>query len=316
MASAAPAVRASKPSLPAPAGGLRRLAAKAVGDAAHVDLDPPDPETKLVALARAAAPLRRALAKLAGRMEALRGWERIGWPRRRDYAIERLGISGRQLEALAHMDRAFAGLEAVERAFVSGRIPWTKARLLARVASAQDAERWIAHATAIPARELSREVRAVDARAHDLLRPETDEEGESEGEAKETVLLHCEPAVRAKWHRARFLASRLEGPPGARLDGGGAARRGGALGDSLRRGGAPTHRGRDGGGWGGLGPGGGRIPCPRGARRALAAGIPKRVREPGLGNGTCVVGYRSGGRGRTHKRVRDPRVRKRRHGAG
>ncbi len=183
------------------------------GAPAGVDLEPPDLETELVALARAAAPVRRTLAKLAGRLQALRGWERIGWARRHDYAVERLGISGRQLEALAHMDRAFGELPAVERAFVSGRITWTKARLLARVATPEDVERWIAHAAAIPARELSREVRAVDARARDLLRPETDEEGENEGGEKETVFVHCTPAVRAKWHRARFLASRLEGHP-------------------------------------------------------------------------------------------------------
>jgi len=166
-----------------------------------------------VALARSGAPLRRTLARLAGRMDVLRGWERIGWARRRDYAVERLGISGRQLQELAQMDRAFGRLEAVERAFVSGRISWTKARLIARVATAEDAEPWIAHAAAIPARELSREVRALDARARDLLLPETDEDGESEGEERETVFVHCTPAVRAKWHRARFLASRLEGHP-------------------------------------------------------------------------------------------------------
>jgi hypothetical protein len=180
MASAAPLARAPSPSFPAPGRGPRRLAPKpGAGD--RVDLDPPDPETKLVTLSRAAAPLRQTLSRLAGRIEALRGWERIGWARRRDYAKERLGVSGRQLQELAHMDRAFARLEAVERAFVSGRITWTKARLLARVAAPEDAELWIAHAAAIPPRELSREVRAVDERARDLLRPETDEEGEGEG---------------------------------------------------------------------------------------------------------------------------------------
>jgi len=214
MASAAPLVRAFQPGLAVPGPGVRRAATKALaGTPVRVDLDPPDPETRLVALARAAAPLRRALVRLAGRMEALRGWERIGWARRRDFAVERLGISGRQLQELAQMDRGFGRLEAVEQAFVSGQISWTKARLLARVATPEDAERWIAHAAAITARELSREVRAVDERARDLLRPETDEEGESEGEEKETVFVHCMPAVRAKWHRARFLASRLEGHP-------------------------------------------------------------------------------------------------------
>src|SRR5262245_21062080 len=192
MASAAPLARAAEPGLAAPGRAPRRSAPRA-----SVDVDPPDPETRLVLLARAAAPLRRGIARLAGRMQALRGWERIGWARPRDYAVERLGISGRQLQELAHMDRAFTGLEAVEQAFVSGSITWTQARLLARVAAPEDAERWIAHAASVTARELSREVRAVDARAQDLRCPETDEEGEREGEEKETVFVHCTPAVRA-----------------------------------------------------------------------------------------------------------------------
>ena len=81
------------------------------------------------------------------------------------------------------------------------------------MATPEDAEAWLAHAAAVPARELSREVRAVDARARDWLRPDTDEDGESEGDEKKTVFVRCTPAVRAKWHRARFLASRLEGHP-------------------------------------------------------------------------------------------------------
>ncbi len=38
------------------------------------------------------------------------------------------------------MDGAFVGLPALERAFASGRLTWTRARLLARVAKPQDAE--------------------------------------------------------------------------------------------------------------------------------------------------------------------------------
>jgi hypothetical protein len=153
------------------------------------------------------------LSRLAGRLDALRGWERIGWARRRDYATERLGISGRQLQELARMDRAFEGLPALERAFVSGPISWTKARLLARVATPEDAEAWIAHAASVTARELAREVRTLDARARDLTNPDTDEDGESCGEERETVFVRCTPAVKAKWHRARFWASRIEGHP-------------------------------------------------------------------------------------------------------
>src|SRR5262245_34777382 len=37
-----------------------------------------DPDAELLALAQAAGPLRRALARVAGRMVVTRGWERLG----------------------------------------------------------------------------------------------------------------------------------------------------------------------------------------------------------------------------------------------
>ena len=40
--------------------------------------EPPDLEARLVAQVRAPAALRRALARVAGRMVAARGWERLG----------------------------------------------------------------------------------------------------------------------------------------------------------------------------------------------------------------------------------------------
>ena len=92
--------------------------------------DPLDVETPLVALARSGAPLRRALAALAGRLVATSAWERLGFARLRDYAVERAGMSARQLQDLAHVDGALRTLPLVAEAFVAGRLSWTKARLL------------------------------------------------------------------------------------------------------------------------------------------------------------------------------------------
>jgi hypothetical protein len=172
----------------------------------------PDVEIRLVELARAGAPLRRSIAALAGRMVAIRAWERLGFARLRDYAVERVGISGRQLQDLAHVDAALRGraLPGVEAAFVAGRLTWTKVRLLCRVATAEDEGRWLAAAETLTARALAREVRAVDARALEAGGAETDEEGADEV-PRETVFLRCTPPVRAKWHKARFLASRQAG---------------------------------------------------------------------------------------------------------
>ena len=59
-----------------------------------------DAEAELVALARAPAALRRALARIAGRVMATRAWERLGFARASDYARERAGVSARELRDL------------------------------------------------------------------------------------------------------------------------------------------------------------------------------------------------------------------------
>src|SRR5688572_30861857 len=97
-----------------------------------------DAESEVAALARLPATLRRALARLAGRMIALRGWERLGWPRLEDYATEQAGVSARELRDLAAVDRALVKLPAIDAALRSGAIGWTQARLLCGVARPED----------------------------------------------------------------------------------------------------------------------------------------------------------------------------------
>ena len=71
---------------------------------------------------RSQAPLRRALARIAGRLVATRGWERLGLARPADYARERLGLAARQLQELARVDARFEELPLIEAAFVSGAL--------------------------------------------------------------------------------------------------------------------------------------------------------------------------------------------------
>ena len=180
-----------------------------------------DDEARAVALVRSQAPLRRDLARIAGRLVATRGWERLGFARPTDYARERLGLSARQLQELAHIDACLERLPAVEAAFVAGALTWTKARLLCRVATAEDEVRWIAFARTTTARELSREVRAVDRGSleADAL-DETDEDGADAG-PRETVQIRCTRTVQAQWWRARQLAPRAAGealPPWACME--------------------------------------------------------------------------------------------------
>jgi hypothetical protein len=163
-----------------------------------------DAERRAAALLRSAAPLRRALAAIAGRLVASRAWERVGFARLADYGRERAGLSARQIQELAHVDAALALLPRVEAKLVAGRLSWTKVRLLCRVATPDDEERWAAYAERVTARALAREVRAVDRGAV--------EEGALDGEeVPRGIRIRCAPRVNAKFHRARWLARRVAG---------------------------------------------------------------------------------------------------------
>ena len=164
--------------------------------------------SRLVALARAQAPLRRTLAAIAGRLVAARGWERLGYARRRDYATERAGVSDRHLQELAQVDAVLARLPRLQAAFLGGELTWTQARLLGRVATPEDEARWIAFARQRTARALAREVRAVDRCAAEASPSDPDD---PEAERREAVKVACDGRVRSKWLRTRWLARRVAG---------------------------------------------------------------------------------------------------------
>src|SRR5688572_18236405 len=82
--------------------------------------EPLDLEARLVAQVRAPVALRRALARVAGRMVATSGWERLGFGRPGDYAVEQVGISGRELRDLAAVDQALGELPLLDVAFRAG----------------------------------------------------------------------------------------------------------------------------------------------------------------------------------------------------
>ncbi|MCZ7618454.1 MAG: HNH endonuclease [Myxococcota bacterium] len=161
-------------------------------------------ESELAQLTAASGPLRRTLAAICARLLETRAYERLCYARLRDYARERAGLSARQLQDLAHAHRAFATLPGLERALVANELPWSKVRLLTRVATPDDEERWIERARLLSIRQLEQEVRA--ARGH--------AEGDLDAEAdppRVRVTLHCTPAVREQWLLAREFAERVSG---------------------------------------------------------------------------------------------------------
>ena len=157
-------------------------------EVARVCEDVPGAEDRLAALARAGGPLRRVMTALAGRLVERKGWERLGYARLSDYARERLGRSARQLQELARVGRQLEDLPALEAALVSGGLPWSKVRLLARFVVASDESRWIAYARDVSVRQLERELRAVDRGSIEAGALVTDEDGRDR-EPVERVLL-------------------------------------------------------------------------------------------------------------------------------
>jgi hypothetical protein len=182
-------------------GAAEPLAAPARADARALD-------ARLVGASRGGAPLRRALARVAGALVRARAWERLGFARLADYARERAGMSGRELADLAHVDAALAPLPRIEAAFVSGRLGWTKLRLLCRVATPEDEELWLAGAEKLTAAALAREVRAMDGGRVEALGEAPGEEDLAE---REVLRVRCPPRVLRKWGDVRRLVRRVAG---------------------------------------------------------------------------------------------------------
>jgi hypothetical protein len=125
-----------------------------------------------------------------------------------DYARERPGLAARELYDLARVDAALAKLPAIDAAFASGRLGWTKARLLCRVATPEDEGLWLAAAGRLSAAALAREVRAIDvdsleAGALDLL---DDEPGE-----REVLRVRAPQQVKCKWGYVKRVLRRVAG---------------------------------------------------------------------------------------------------------
>lgn len=162
-------------------------------------------DRRLAGLCRERGPLRAVLARLAFRLVNLRAWERIGYARLGDYAVERLSLSGRSVRDLAEVGARLGALPHLEHALVSGTLGWTKVRLLARLPRDADEVAWVAYASRVTADALGRTVRAVD-------RGSVEGGGTEEPAARSRLFeVRCTPEVRWKWEVARGTAARAAG---------------------------------------------------------------------------------------------------------
>jgi len=168
------------------------------------DSDPsPDADVaaRLARLAAARGPLRRALARLAGRLVETGAIERLTYARLGDYARERLGLSPRKLQELARTDRLLAGLPSLDASLRRNLLPWCKVRMIARIATPETVDDWIERARAISTRVL--EAAVLEAARGTALEPELAAE---DPDRHRWIRLRCSPRVRAKWSVVRELA--------------------------------------------------------------------------------------------------------------
>ena len=155
-------------------------------------------------LARQEALGRDVLGSLARAFIGQRGQHALGFARVRDYARERLGLSARELQSLAHVSARLADLPEVAAAFAHGQLSWTQVRLLVGVATAESAAAWVEVAR-------GRTVRALEATiAHDTGRP-VERDDTLDEEPRVQVRLRCPRRVRERWHAVTVLARVVAG---------------------------------------------------------------------------------------------------------
>ncbi|MBI3767147.1 MAG: HNH endonuclease [Deltaproteobacteria bacterium] len=118
-------------------------------------------------LASQEARCRRVLGTIAQQLLRRRAYHALGFARIGDYARERLGVSGRELQSTARVTGALATLPAIAAAFEEGALSWTQVRLLAPVAEPATERAWIALASARTVRALEALVRTAVATARE-----------------------------------------------------------------------------------------------------------------------------------------------------
>src|SRR5207249_2897617 len=118
-------------------------------------------------LARQEALCRGVLGRLARPFLLRRAHSRLGFARLDDYARERLGLSGRELQELARVAQRLEDLPGLERAFAEGVLSWSHVRLLASVATPDNAAAWLARAQGETVRGLEAAIASARGTASD-----------------------------------------------------------------------------------------------------------------------------------------------------
>ena len=156
-------------------------------------------------LARQEALCRRILGRLARSLLLRRGHQRLGFVRLDDYARERLGLSGRELQELSHVAERLETLPLLAAAFADGALSWSHLRLVVSVATAETEASWLARARCESVRVLESTI------AKSRGDPRDPDEDAVDGEPRARFHVACPRRVRRLWRHASELASRMSG---------------------------------------------------------------------------------------------------------
>ena len=167
---------------------------------------------------------RRLLGRLCRTLLRRRAYHRLGFARLSDYTRERLGVSASEVRGLAAVSDRLEQLPTVADAFESGKISWSKVRLLVAVCTRETEEGWLELARIRTVRSLKQAIEAA-AREGDVarrpgmwpdLRETLDEvDGRIGGEPAVRFRLRCPKRIVPLWRRAVELARRMLGSDGS-----------------------------------------------------------------------------------------------------
>ena len=109
-------------------------------------------------MARASGAIDRAMALRLRRLREQRGYRRMGYARFADYARERLGMAVRTAQEMVRLGAGLERLPLLDAALAAGRVTWTGALQVARVAGPEDEAKWVSIAEQVSVRELQHKV--------------------------------------------------------------------------------------------------------------------------------------------------------------
>ena len=175
-------------------------------------------------LAFASGSIDRALAIRLRRFREGGDYKRLGCARFADYAREHLGMAVRTAQEMVRLGVGLARLPLLDAALAAGRVTWTGALQVARVAGPGDEAQWVSLAEQLSVRELQKKVAEALVAAADS-RPgkpfKSEEPINNEGPARDVedddplqrLSVPCAFGVSRLWHAAIELCEIVVGGP-------------------------------------------------------------------------------------------------------